>query len=593
MTHRNAPRHEAAAAVHVGAEGARRATTCRSCRTTGSTGTASRSRSCSPRRRSRPTTPQSLIRVDLRSRAGDDVVRRRPRRTAPTPGDFHGRAAAARDRRCRGGAGRGAASRSTAIYTTPRHNHNAIELHAATLAWDGDDLIVHDAIADGDRTRPGRWRRCSGSTRSRSTSPRPMSAAASAARRCGSTRSWRPRRPSSPGARCASCCRARACYRIVGGRTLTEQRVAHRRAEPTARFDALIHTGIVGDDAAQQHARAVHPCRRAAPMPPTASSSTSRRCDMDMLANTFMRAPGESVGTFALECAIDELAVELGIDPIELRIRNEPEKDPTIGHAVLVAPHRRGLSRGRRALRLGRAQRDAGHAARGRMAGRHGLRDGDLSLLPHARRRGAHHADARRPRDGRDRRRTRWAWAPRPRRRRSPPSGWACRWTQVTFDYGDSTLPGRRAGRRLAADRLDRRGRDRRAATRWSTELLKLAGNDSPLAGLKPDEVGGRDGGLCKLDEPARCESYASILARAGRDERHRRGRARRRRWRLQHWSMHSLRRDVLRGAGQRGHRRDRASAASSARSTAAASSTPRPPPASSAAASSWGWAWR
>ena len=30
-------------------------------------------------------------------------------------------------------------------YRTPRHNHNAIELHAATLAWDGDELIVHDA----------------------------------------------------------------------------------------------------------------------------------------------------------------------------------------------------------------------------------------------------------------------------------------------------------------------------------------------------------------------------------------------------------------------------------------------------------------
>src|SRR5437763_7443506 len=53
--------------------------------------------------------------------------------------------------------------------------------------------------------------------------------------------------------------------------------------------------------------------------------------DMDMLANSFMRAPGESVGTFALESAIDELAIELDLDPIELRIRNEPEKDPSTG----------------------------------------------------------------------------------------------------------------------------------------------------------------------------------------------------------------------------------------------------------------------
>ena len=42
-----------------------------------------------------------------------------------------------------------------------------------------------------------------------------------------------------------------------------------------------------------------------------------------------MRAPGESIGTFALESAIDELAYKLKIDPIELRRINEPEKDPT------------------------------------------------------------------------------------------------------------------------------------------------------------------------------------------------------------------------------------------------------------------------
>ena len=50
-----------------------------------------------------------------------------------------------------------------------------------------------------------------------------------------------------------------------------------------------------------------------------------------MLANTFMRAPGESVGTFGLESAVDELAHEMGMDPIELRLKNEPEQDPVTG----------------------------------------------------------------------------------------------------------------------------------------------------------------------------------------------------------------------------------------------------------------------
>ena len=39
-----------------------------------------------------------------------------------------------------------------------------------------------------------------------------------------------------------------------------------------------------------------------------------------------MRAPGEAVGLMALECAMDELAEKLDLDPIELRIRNEPER---------------------------------------------------------------------------------------------------------------------------------------------------------------------------------------------------------------------------------------------------------------------------
>jgi xanthine dehydrogenase YagR molybdenum-binding subunit len=43
---------------------------------------------------------------------------------------------------------------------------------------------------------------------------------------------------------------------------------------------------------------------------------------------TFMRAPGEAPGSFALESAIDELAVALGMDPIELRLRNNSAAPP-------------------------------------------------------------------------------------------------------------------------------------------------------------------------------------------------------------------------------------------------------------------------
>ena len=44
-----------------------------------------------------------------------------------------------------------------------------------------------------------------------------------------------------------------------------------------------------------------------------------------------MRAPGLAPGSFAVESAMDELAVRLGVDPIELRLRNEPEVGPASG----------------------------------------------------------------------------------------------------------------------------------------------------------------------------------------------------------------------------------------------------------------------
>ncbi|WP_420136617.1 xanthine dehydrogenase family protein molybdopterin-binding subunit [Sphingomonas sp.] len=44
-----------------------------------------------------------------------------------------------------------------------------------------------------------------------------------------------------------------------------------------------------------------------------------------------MRAPGEAVGQLSLECAMDELAEQLGLDPVELRLRNEPERHPEEG----------------------------------------------------------------------------------------------------------------------------------------------------------------------------------------------------------------------------------------------------------------------
>ena len=58
---------------------------------------------------------------------------------------------------------------------------------------------------------------------------------------------------------------------------------------------------------------------------------TQRVLPLDIAVPSWMRAPGEAPGMVGLEIAMDELALACGLDPIELRVRNEPELDPDTG----------------------------------------------------------------------------------------------------------------------------------------------------------------------------------------------------------------------------------------------------------------------
>ncbi|WP_433570517.1 xanthine dehydrogenase family protein molybdopterin-binding subunit [Streptomyces sp. CA-251247] len=52
---------------------------------------------------------------------------------------------------------------------------------------------------------------------------------------------------------------------------------------------------------------------------------------LDVPTPSWMRAPGEASGMYALESAMDELAVAAGVDPVLLRLRNEPDEEPDSG----------------------------------------------------------------------------------------------------------------------------------------------------------------------------------------------------------------------------------------------------------------------
>ena len=89
------------------------------------------------------------------------------------------------------------------------------------------------------------------------------------------------------------------------------------------------------------------------------------------------RAPGMTEGITALEQAMDELAVALELDPLELRRLNHTDVDPVSGAAVLGQALARVLRPGRRAGGLGCARASAQPAAR-RPAARNGLCVSDL-----------------------------------------------------------------------------------------------------------------------------------------------------------------------------------------------------------------------
>jgi xanthine dehydrogenase YagR molybdenum-binding subunit len=111
----------------------------------------------------------------------------------------------------------------------------------------------------------------------------------------------------------------------LGYRPETRQRVA-LGAEKDGRLKAIIHEAAAQTSRFEDYAETV-----------TDWSGMLYQCDnvrlkhqlvsLDLNTPTPMRAPGAVLGIFALECALDELAVKLGMDPIALRLRNYAEKD--------------------------------------------------------------------------------------------------------------------------------------------------------------------------------------------------------------------------------------------------------------------------
>jgi xanthine dehydrogenase YagR molybdenum-binding subunit len=114
-----------------------------------------------------------------------------------------------------------------------------------------------------------------------------------------------------------------------GYRPYTIQKIA-LGADRSGKLSSMIHDVVhntssfeVFNDGTTNFTRQVYACPNL--------DSPLRVASTDLNTPTWMRAPGAVSGMFALECAMDELAYSLKIDPLELRLINYAETDPDSG----------------------------------------------------------------------------------------------------------------------------------------------------------------------------------------------------------------------------------------------------------------------
>jgi xanthine dehydrogenase YagR molybdenum-binding subunit len=210
-------------------------------------------------------------------------------------------------------------------YVISRENHNPIELHATIASWEGDRLTLWDKtqwvhnVAEEIGAVFG-----IPAENIRVISPFVGGAFGSG------LRTWPHVTLAALGARVVKrpvklMLTRREMYYGTGHRPHTVQRVA-LGATREGRLEAIVHDGYQETSTHEEFSEALLNATRFLHSCPNVYTR-HRIARMSIHTPTYMRAPGESSGVFALESAMDELAATLGVDPVELRLRNEPQRD--------------------------------------------------------------------------------------------------------------------------------------------------------------------------------------------------------------------------------------------------------------------------
>jgi xanthine dehydrogenase YagR molybdenum-binding subunit len=218
-----------------------------------------------------------------------------------------------------------AAVKIDATYVTPTETHNPIELHASVASWDGQSFTLYETsqavvnhrgvmaqmlgvpeenvrvisrfLGSGFGGKLWPWPHCLIAASASRNLNRPVKLVV--------TRDM--------------------MFQNVGHRPQTQQRVRLGATQEgklvSLMHDSLNHTSIL-DDYSEGCSEATAYSYSTPNL--RATSGLVRR---NVGTPTSMRGPGAVPGLFALESAMNELAFQLNIDPIELRLKNEPQKD--------------------------------------------------------------------------------------------------------------------------------------------------------------------------------------------------------------------------------------------------------------------------
>ncbi|MGC4816537.1 xanthine dehydrogenase family protein molybdopterin-binding subunit [Micromonospora sp. DT63] len=237
--------------------------------------------------------------------------------------------------------------RVDATYRTPAYHNNPMEPHATTALWHDGRLLVHDstqgavpvqsALAELFELPQESVRviaeHVGGGFGSKGYAKAAVVLAALAARHVD-----RPVKLALT---------RQQLFGPIGYRTPSIQRV-RLAADTDGRLTAVCHDAISQTSTVREFAEQIAVYTRSMYAAPH-RRTTHRLVRLDVPTPFWMRAPGECPGAYALESAMDELAIAVGVDPVELRIRNDAQVDPDQGEPFtsrnLVACLREGAQR--------------------------------------------------------------------------------------------------------------------------------------------------------------------------------------------------------------------------------------------------------